>query len=432
MIRLFLKLYGLLIATLALSFVVQMQLMDYAWRHISAGQESHERFRPTFHLLDQAFEGLAPGARAARLAELSRGFGVPARIEAAGRTRAAMPPAQSAALAAGAIVTLKREAGGFSLVKLTRDRAQAVTLDFPGPRASDVRMLTYAINWAVEFLIVAVLVFFWVRPFWRDLRALHAAADSVGEARRQGPVAVGRFSALRPLAEAFDAMAARIDGLLRSHRSLTSAVSHELRTPLARLRFSHSLAREETSAQGKDAYLARMERDIAQIDELTTELLGYARLERESPAMRLQEVPAEAWLEDALADADGADRGSPAPAVALRVAVACLECEPRYMARAVANLVRNARMHARGTVQVSLRQDGPRTVIDVDDDGDGIPPSDRERVFEPFVRLDPSRSRDSGGFGLGLAIARQIARWHGGDVFIGDSPLGGARISIVW
>jgi signal transduction histidine kinase len=84
---------------------------------------------------------------------------------------------------------------------------------------------------------------------------------------------------------------------------LTSAVSHELRTPLARLRFSHSLAREETGADGKDRFLTRMEHDIAEIDELTTELLDYAKLERGAPSIHLESIPAEPWLEDVLADA---------------------------------------------------------------------------------------------------------------------------------
>jgi two-component system, OmpR family, sensor kinase ParS len=98
----------------------------------------------------------------------------------------------------------------------------------------------------------------------------------------------------------------------------------------------------------------------------------------------------------------------------------------------VVNLLRNAAMHARSTVTVSLRRENDRTVIHVDDDGSGIAPADRERLFEPFVRLDQSRARDSGGFGLGLAIVRQVALWHGGDASISESPLGGARVSIAW
>jgi len=429
-IPLFLKLYGVLIATLAISFMVQMQVMDYAWRQLAAGQNHHLRFRPAFHLIDETLRGIAPEHRAQRLQELSEGFGVPARIEppAALAARHALSPAQRQALEAGAILSLDRKGGGYDMAKLSPVTGEVVALSFPGPGPRGIKMMIYAINWAVEFLLVAILVFFWVRPFWKDLLALQGAASAVGGGELEARVSVGRLSPLRPFAAAFNGMAARIALLVQSHRSLTSAISHELRTPLARLRFSHSMARDEPTAGGKDRLLGRMERDIAQIDELTSELLGYARLERDLPRLELASVPAHPWLEDVLADSD---MGGPVTVTA-SIEARGLRCEPRYMARAVANLVRNARVHARSAVTVSVRHEAGRTVIDVDDDGVGIAEGDRERVFEPFVRLDHSRSRDSGGFGLGLAIARQVARWHGGDALVSDSPLGGARVSIVW
>jgi signal transduction histidine kinase len=429
-IRLFLKLYGVLIATLALSFVVQMQVMDYVWRLTSQGYDSRARFRPTFHLIEEALSSLPEDRWPARFGEFSAGFASPARLE----RREALPEAASlgrvqlAQIDRGDIATVEREGGGQRVMKRLRDSAYVAVLDFPGPDMRRMRLLTYAINWAVEFAIVAALVFFWVRPFWRDLHRLHVAAEEVGAGRFHPSTQVGRFSPLRAFAEAFRAMAGRISALLQSHRTLTNAVSHELRTPLSRLRFSHSLAREEPTAEGKDRYLARMEDDIAEIDGLTTELLDYAKLERGAPVIRQLEVPAHAWLEDVLADA----RNGRAVEIRACIELESLRCEPRYMARAVVNLLRNARKHARSTIAVSLIRDGDRTEIRVDDDGGGIPPSERERLFEPFARMDDSRDRGSGGFGLGLAIVRQVARWHGGDARIADSPLGGARVSISW
>lgn len=434
MIRLFLKLYGVLIATLALSFVVQMQLMEYVWRHSSQGFDPRARFRPTFQLLDKALAPLSEDRWPARLAELSAGFGMPARLEQleAMPDRARLRPEQVVALDRGAIQSFERQGGGFRASKRVRDSAYVVSIDYPGPDSQRVKMLTYAINWAVEFAIVAALVFLWVRPFWRDLLRLHDTAEEIGAGRFGAPAPVGRFSPLRPFAETFHAMSQRIAALLQSHRTLTSAVSHELRTPLARLRFSHQLALEEPGADGKDRYLARMEADLAEIDALTSELLDYARLERGAPEIRQQTVPAGPWLEDVLADARGG-RGVPAP-VEIRslVKVDALRCEPRYMARALVNLVRNAGAHARTIISVSVSEAGGRTEIHVDDDGRGIPAPERERLFEPFARMDDSRTRDSGGFGLGWAIVRQVARWHGGDAAISDSPLGGARVSIFW
>jgi signal transduction histidine kinase len=158
----------------------------------------------------------------------------------------------------------------------------------PGPTAARA-LLTYAINWAVEFAIVAVLVFFWVRPFWRDLHRLHAGRRGRRRRPLRDSARVGRFSPLRQFAEAFRAMAGRIAALLQSHRTLTSAVSHELRTPLARLRFSHSLALEETTARARIATSRAWSATSRKSTSLTTELLDYAKLERGAPAIRLQE-----------------------------------------------------------------------------------------------------------------------------------------------
>ena len=107
-------------------------------------------------------------------------------------------------------------------------------------------------------------------------------------------------------------------------------------------------------------------------------------------------------------------------------------CDGKYLARALANVVRNAVRHARERVSLSVEREGARTVVHVDDDGPGIAPEDRERVFEPFIRAEPGRSRETGGVGLGLAIVRSVAEWHGGAARIGPSPLGGARVSISW
>ena len=435
MVRLFLKLYGLLIGTLAFSFLVQIQLMDYVWREMSHGYDFRTRFQPTFLLLERALSAYPQEEWPRRFDEVTRGFALPAaqlERDAQSASITAFNAEQRAALEAGSLVWADREGGGFRLSKKLSGSPYVATLLFDGPDNKRLRLVTYVVNWSVEFLIVAVLLFFWVRPFWRDMARLTAAADAVGGGDFQPRLALRRGSPLRPLAEAIEAMAGRIATLLQSHRTLTSAISHELRTPLARLRFSHSLAREESDAGLQARYLARMDRDIAEMDELTSELLDYARLERGAPALELQTVPAEAWLEDVLADARERPGAAGDAKVEADVAVEELRCEPRYMGRAVANLVRNALRHARRKVRILVESDATGTVIHVDDDGCGVPAEERERLFEPFVRLDRSRDRASGGFGMGLAIVRQVARWHGGDASIGESPLGGARVTIAW
>jgi two-component system sensor kinase ParS len=435
MVRLFLKFYGVLIATLVVSFMVQMQVIDYVWSHVGEGFDFRVRFAPTFRLLEDALAPSPVSEWRARFERITADFGIASRMgDAQDMPELARMNAQQAQrYAAREIVILERPEGGFTLMKHLRGSELAAAFDMPGPDRTRGKLVTYAVNWSVEFTLVAALVLFWVRPFWRELLSLRRAAEQVGEGDFSARALTGRHSALRDVAEAFNRMAGQVAQLLQSHRTLTSAVSHELRTPIARLRFGHSLAREETTATGKDRFLARMEGDIAEIDQLTSELLDYARLERGAPALALQNVPADAWLEDVLEGARAEVLpGAQDLEVCAAVEVETLRCEPRYMGRAVANLVRNARVHARKRVRVTVATTGEAAALHVDDDGPGIAPGDRDRVFEPFVRADGSRDRDSGGFGLGLAIVRQVARWHGGDADIGDSPLGGARVSIRW
>jgi two-component system, OmpR family, sensor kinase ParS len=278
---------------------------------------------------------------------------------------------------------------------------------------------------------LAVLV--WVWPFWKDLKKLMRTADEIGAGRLDGKVRLRRGSPLMPLASSFNAMTQRIATLIESHRSLTNAVSHELRTPLARLRFGLSLAQEDQTAQGKDRYLARMDSDVDELDSLVAEMLAYAKMERGDPAIRLEAVPVRPWLDKLLEVAQReANGGGQSVSIRTQVSVGNVSCEARYMARAVANLVRNALRYAKKTVEVTVQQSANKTYIHVDDDGPGIAPAERERVFEPFTRLDQSRARASGGVGLGLAIVMQVAKWHRGGVSVSDSPLGGARVTISW
>ena len=229
-------------------------------------------------------------------------------------------------------------------------------------------------------------------------------------------------------------MAERIAALIENQRSLTNAVSHELRTPLARLAFEVDLLRQDRSGARREHILQDMQADIDELESMVAELLVYARLERPTDDMMPQEtIDARDWLGDTLAQVDH---------LAQARAVRCVvhgDCPPqvrlhrRYMSRALLNLVQNAVRYASRLVHVSLaaRADGAYELI-VDDDGPGIPARDRDKIFEPFIRLDESRDRGTGGAGLGLAIVQRVAAAHHGDISVHGSPLGGARFILRW
>jgi two-component system sensor kinase ParS len=176
-----------------------------------------------------------------------------------------------------------------------------------------------------------------------------------------------------------------------------------------------------------------MRDDLRELEDLVSELLTYARLEHPQIELVTEPVDTQNWLASAVgalaleAEANGIECHIAAGTVAN------IDIEPRFMARALLNLLRNAIYYAQHRVElnVQLFPDGAYQLW-VDDDGPGIPAIDRLRIFEPFTRLDESRNRATGGFGLGLAIVRRIAEWHRGTVMVVDSPLGGARFVIRW
>lgn len=283
---------------------------------------------------------------------------------------------------------------------------------------------------ALRYVIVALAILapiaLWSRSHWKALQTLSRVADDFGAGQLSARARLAPADAVYPLAERINAMAERIQGLLESQKNLLHSVSHELRTPIARLEFALELLAERAGDPSLGKRIAAMEGDLAELNALVNELLSMSKLDNAQGAQRapfevapmlracLDELhPRPARLDAILAD----DLGS-------------LDGDRRLLARAVGNLLRNAQKYAAGQVRLSARRDDGRVEIAVEDDGPGIPDEERERVFEPFYRLDRSRDRATGGFGLGLSIARKAVALHGGSLRVERAALGGARFVI--
>ena len=436
MIKLFLKTFGLLIATLLLAFYVELQILD---RMVEANQnragkaDFRERFRPTFYFVERELLPFPAESWPQRLAAHQEGFSNPARIIPLADMKARMGEYVVLAqkLEAGKIVSHDVSPTSFYMMKRIGHSEYVMAMEFTMPPS--IRTEVNAMNLAVESAFVAVFVWLLIIFFWRDMMRLNRAAEKVGEGDFNFHVDLGKRAALRPLADSFNAMKDRIRTLIGSHRNLTNAISHEFRTPITRLRFRHELAVDAQTLGEKDRQLHAMNSAIDQLDDLATELLEYARLDRETPALDVSPIDAVAWLNELaeeardLARAEGRDVD-----ISINADVDSIDGDYRYLSRAAANLLRNAVRYAKKRVEVRFEKDNGKFVLHVDDDGPGIPINEREHLFEPFTRLDTSRDRQSGGFGIGLAIVRQIARWHGGAASITESRLGGARVSITW
>ncbi len=286
---------------------------------------------------------------------------------------------------------------------------------------------------AILAILVALAAFLWLRSLWRDMTMLDRSTVALGQGKLDTRLEVSRRSPVKKLATTFNFMAERIQQLIGSHKELTNAVSHELRTPIARMRFAIDMLEDTGDDADRKRYLQNVRADIDELDSLVNELLGYARLDREKPEINLTDVSLSPWL-DEIVDQTSLEAPEIDFAQEAKLGGDDLNAtfEPRLMSRAVSNVLRNAARYADSAVRVTYGADQAQMQITIDDDGPGIPAVDRERIFEPFTRLDTSRTRASGGHGLGLAIVNRIMEWHQGHVHVDDSPMGGARFCLCW
>jgi len=283
-----------------------------------------------------------------------------------------------------------------------------------------------AVRYVIVALALLVPVALWSRSHWQGLQKLSRVADEFGAGRLSARARMPRSASIYPLAERIDHMADRIEELLVAQKNLLHSVSHELRTPIARLEFALELLDAKAGDPALRRRIAAMEGDVRELNDLVNELLGMARLDSEQ-ALRRETVDVAGLLESAAASLPP---GSQALDVASAQDLGTIEADPRLLGRALSNLLRNAQKYAAASIRLSAVREEGKLLIVVEDDGPGIPEAERERIFEPFYRLDRSRDRATGGFGLGLSIARKAVLLHGGSLSVEVSALGGAKFVI--
>ncbi|MCZ2720578.1 ATP-binding protein [Marinomonas sp. 15G1-11] len=236
--------------------------------------------------------------------------------------------------------------------------------------------------------------------------------------------------ALEELADSFGSMSSHIERLLRVQRDMTNAISHELRTPIARLRFGLEALKDDVHEDVLSTIYG-LEGDVEELNTLVDEVLTYGKLEEGALTLNFTQVDINQIIlsiiesnVSLLSDFD--------IEVDINSEQSSVSADSHHLHRALQNLILNATKYAKSRVKVSFVCDEESWQVDIDDDGPGIAFEDRDKVFIPFQRLDNSRTRASGGYGLGLAIVQKIAFWHGGAVLIDSSHLGGAKFSFIW
>jgi two-component system osmolarity sensor histidine kinase EnvZ len=267
---------------------------------------------------------------------------------------------------------------------------------------------------ALVLLSVAIL---FLRNQIRPIERLADAAEAFGKGRDVPDFRPSGATEVRRAALAFLDMRERISRFVQQRTDMLAGVSHDLRTPLTRMKLELAMMKDSGSMQA-------LKGDVEEMERMLEEYLAFARGQAGEGA---SETDLGQLLKDVVASAKRkSDEKAPKPVELSVKDDLIVELRPNAMRRCVTNLLENALRHGTRS-EVSAAMNGSTIEIAVDDDGPGIPPEQREEAFRPFHRLDSGRTLSSGGVGLGLAIARDIARGHGGDILLGESKLGGLR-----
>jgi two-component system osmolarity sensor histidine kinase EnvZ len=272
--------------------------------------------------------------------------------------------------------------------------------------------LIWMVGTSTVLLIVAII---FLRNQIKPILRLADAAESFGKGRDVPNFRPRGAREVRRAAQAFIEMKTRVERMMEQRTAMLAGVSHDLRTVLTRFKLELALIGDSPEAEA-------MKKDVDEMARMLEAYLAFARGDLGESAAPTDMAE---FLEELRADAERHGHRTTVvfhgtPIVTVR---------PAAFKRCLANLVSNAARHG-DAIAIAGQRDHRYLTVTIDDDGPGIPPGMREEVFKPFLRLDDARNQDEGGTGLGLAIARDIARSHGGDITLGDSPLGGLRATV--
>ena len=269
-------------------------------------------------------------------------------------------------------------------------------------------------------LVVSAIAVLFLRNQIRPIRRLAAAADALGKGRPVTDLNPSGATEIRRAGAAFLEMQGRIQRQIAQRTEMLAGVSHDLRTPLTRVRLQ--LAMLADAHPGSRQEITESEQDLLLMEHMIDEYMAFARGQG-------GEAPVSTDLAEIIDDVagDARRRGSPIVLEVERPLVLALR--PNAIRRCLTNLVENA-MHHGARVAISATRRDDVVSVAVEDDGPGIPVDQREDVFKPFFRLDSARNPRTGGAGLGLSIARDVARGHGGDIRMSAGSLGGLRAEL--
>ena len=275
----------------------------------------------------------------------------------------------------------------------------------------------------LSMFLLSLGVYGLIVPIQRKLRLVNDALNVMKTGDMSIRVPVEGHDEMASLAISYNSMSDHIQRLIEAQRELMRAVSHELRTPVARIRFAMEMLADEDEYEYRMQQVEMIDKDIEALNTLIDEIMTYAKLEQGTPSLDFEKIVLVDLLEQVAIETEALKTQKDIRLNPLSSDIR-VNAERRYLHRVVQNLVGNAIRYCDNQVVMSggINVETGMAYVCVEDDGPGIPEEDRQRVFEAFARLDDSRTRASGGYGLGLSIVSRIAYWFGGTITVDESP----------
>lgn len=306
--------------------------------------------------------------------------------------------------------------------------ARQSVVSFTLPANNDARESALRIWLTLLFYAgVILLVLIWLYPLLKRLRLLRQQANAFGAGNLSARIPAG-VSYIADIEQEFNRMAQRIETLVYDNKLLSRGLSHDLRTPIARLRFGLDVLHEAELSTQQQKTLAHLNRDLVAMETLVETLLSYARMDQANIAFTPGLVDLRHCVEDIVREFYDEQ-------VQLQIVpsgyVANIMADSEYLNMLIHNLLQNAERHGKGRVLVRVITSEKSVVLQVEDNGPGIPIAEREHVLKPFYRI--ASAQNTQGHGMGLAIVERIAQWHKAQLILDESlELGGLKISVVF
>lgn len=424
MLRTFYKLYLTLIASIVLAVVFVVPAMQYMLVPRLSPSNADD-VRSTMYILRDMLSLEGEAKREKTLDEVQPALSI-VRFDLVDRSSISLSADQRHRLDMGYAVDA--DTPGTILLAIPPSDRLLRTRELRAPGSGS---LFRAVAWTAVAAVLLGGLFLWLRSHWRDLEILREAAQRFGDGQLHVRSGLPARSSVAPLAARFDSMASRIQTLVSTQSEMINAISHELRTPIARFGFALALLKSAKDEAERNRHIDAMSNDMSELDQLVTELLSYGALGQPGRAPEYDEINIAEFIDSVTGslslEMEARDIHCRV-VIAPELTVACID--PKLSARALINLVRNAMRYGRSNIDISATIVQHMLVIHIDDDGIGVPEAERKSIFEPFHRLDRSRDRNTGGFGLGLAIVRRAVTSQGGSIDVDDSPTGGARFTM--